>query len=128
MAEGVRPPHIEGKPVNNSTYMNYKCRCQGCTAAHTVEYRKWRQKMVRDARSGSAEAEKLRKKMNKRTNDRAKRDNEESRATRPNTGKPWSEEDLAVALDRRYSARQAAEMLGRTMFSVKQIRADHRGR
>jgi hypothetical protein len=29
-----RPPHLEGRPVSRSTYSNFKCRCEGCTAAH----------------------------------------------------------------------------------------------
>lgn len=27
-------PHVEGQPVNRSTYVNYGCRCAGCRRAN----------------------------------------------------------------------------------------------
>lgn len=31
--------HVTGQPVNDSTYGNHRCRCDGCKAAHT-EYQR----------------------------------------------------------------------------------------
>ncbi len=34
--------HVEGHPVNASTYCNHGCRCDGCTAAQTEYMRRMR--------------------------------------------------------------------------------------
>jgi hypothetical protein len=40
--------HIAGRPVSASTYGNHKCRCAGCTAAHTqATYATWERRAKR---------------------------------------------------------------------------------
>ena len=41
-----------------------------------------------------------------------------------NKGKPWTEDDRAVALDRSLTTLQAAKSLGRTAYAIRTIRRD----
>lgn len=109
-----RPPHKEGYSVSYTTYVNHKCRCEGCTDAHRLNHKKWRDKTSPE----------MRRRMNRRKDLRVTEQN--ATMPTPNKGKPWSDEDKAIALNPKLTARQAAEKLGRTMFSVKQFRADNR--
>jgi hypothetical protein len=40
----------------------------------------------------------------------------------PNNGKPYSDQDKAIALNLDLTAREAAQALGRSMFSIKEYR------
>lgn len=41
--------HLEGRPVNASTYTNHKCRCDGCrTAHHQACQESWRRRAERE--------------------------------------------------------------------------------
>jgi hypothetical protein len=115
-AKRPRPPHIEGYPVSYTTYVNRRCRCEGCAADHRRKHKEWR-----DQRPEEAKRTQYRK-----DDERKARQNEQQSKTVPNRSKPWTDEDRSVALDEGLSARQAANILGRTMFSVKQYRAAHR--
>jgi|688.fasta_scaffold1506878_2 hypothetical protein len=115
-AKKPRPPHIEGYAVSYTTYVNHRCRCEGCAADHRRKHKEWRD-------NASPE---MRRKLYKRVEDRKRRINEQQSRTMPNRSKPWTDEDRAVALNPKLSAQQAANILGRTMFSVKQYRAQHR--
>lgn len=109
------PPHLDGHPVSYVTYNNHRCRCQGCTAAKTEQHRAYR-KVASPA---------VKKRMNRRKTVRNQRQNIEM-GNVVNNRKPWTEEDRRVALDRTITVRQAAELLGRSIFAVKQYRSDHR--
>lgn len=111
-----RTPHLEGYAVSYTTYLNHKCRCEGCTADHRRKHKQWRD-------NASPEAK---KKLYKRIDDRKRRQNADQAKTVPNTRKPWTEEDRKVALNMELTSRQAANILGRTMLSVKQYRSEQR--
>lgn len=113
------PPHKEPYAVSYTTYINHGCRCAGCTDDHRRQHREWR--LAR----ASPEA---RKRLNLRSDLRKQEQNGMQSMSATNLRKPWTDQDRAIALDPRYSARQAAEMLGRTMFSVKQLRYEARKR
>jgi hypothetical protein len=51
----------------------------------------------------------------------------EATAEAPNAGKPWTPEELAVALDTSLTGVQAARQLGRTWASVANVRRKRRG-
>jgi hypothetical protein len=110
MAESVRPPHKEGYAVNYATYMNHGCRCVGCTADATKRHREWRSRASKDVRT----------KINARGESRRSRQN--AAMPTPNNGKPYSDQDKAIALNLDLTAREAAQALGRSMFSIKEYR------
>jgi hypothetical protein len=121
MAEGLGgyPPHIEGKSVSYTTYANYGCRCEGCTVAHREEYNRWRNSLPAERK----------KELNARTSrakDRRVRELNDELALHANKSKAWTEREIAIALDRSITVRQAAEMLGRTIYAVKSIRNKYR--
>ncbi len=111
-----RPPHKEPYAVSYSTYMNHKCRCAGCTDDHRRKHKEWRDRASAEQRT----------KLNRRTNLRKQERNGLQSFEAPNSGKPWTNEDRAVALDQNYTAMQAAELLGRTPFAIKWYRAQER--
>lgn len=115
-AMSERPPHKEPYAVSYSTYMNHKCRCEGCTDHHRRKHKEWRDQASREQRA----------KFNRRVNLRKQERNGRQSFEAPNSGKPYSDEDRAIALNPDYTAMQAAELLGRTPFSIKQFRADDR--
>ena len=106
--------HIEGRAVSYSTYMNHGCRCAGCTDHHRIKHKEWRMRATPEQR----------KRMNKRNSGRVARIN--NAMPTPNKGKPWSAADTAVALDATITVREAARRLGRTLYSVKQLRSSNR--
>lgn len=114
MAESVKPPHKTGYAVNYATYMNHGCRCEGCTEDHRLKHKQWRAQASGD----------LRARMNARRTERARKQN--AAMPTPNTGKPYSDHDKAIALNPMLTARQAAERLGRSMYSIKEYRKQHR--
>jgi hypothetical protein len=50
-------PHIEGHPVNASTYCNWKCRCAGCTDAWRIRHADY---MRRHPEQATKHAERMR--------------------------------------------------------------------
>lgn len=113
-----RPPHLEGYPVSYSTYTNHKCRCEGCWADHKRRHKQWRDNTSPE----------MRRRMNRRQTRRLQQNVQAAREQTPNLRKPWTEAEKRVAADTSLSVRQAAELLGRTYFSVKQMRHELRKR
>lgn len=109
----VRPPHISDRyAISDATYTNHGCRCVGCNDAHNARHKKWRDHASPEARQN----------MVRRINKHKDRINEELRADAVNHGKPWTPEDKAVLADDSLTNRQAAVLLGRTLYTVKQTR------
>lgn len=119
MAESMRPTHIKGYPVSYTTYTNRGCRCEGCLADKREQHRLWRQKRASPT---------ARKALNKRRSSRAYRNNAEAAALAVNSNKPWTDEDRAVALRPDLTLKEAALLLGRTVYAVKFMRRQHRDR
>lgn len=113
MGESVNPPHIEGYAVSYSTYANHKCRCAGCTADHLAKYKEYRERASPEVRA----------RMNKRKTDRMKRQNSQMKVAVRNMRKRWTPEEIAVAKDPELTIKQAAEILGRTIYAVKHQRS-----
>lgn len=106
---------MQSYAVSYTTYMNHGCRCEGCTDDHRLKHREWRHR----AMTGEQ-----RQRANEKRYARAKVQN--AAMPTPNTGKPFTDEDKAIALDLTLTARQAAEKLGRSMFSIKEYRRTQR--
>lgn len=107
---------MEGYAVSSTTYTNHGCRCEGCLADHREKHRQWRKTASPAAR----------RKLNKRGTNRIKRANAEIAAAAVNSNKPWTDEDKSIALNPRYTVREAAQILGRTVYAVKFLRSQHR--
>lgn len=41
-ARAAFAPHVEGRKVGRSTYINHGCRCDGCKRAHRLYGQRWR--------------------------------------------------------------------------------------
>ncbi len=49
--------HIVGYPVSRSSYINRKCRCDGCRAAQAAYMRRFRQRASADLVAGEVEVQ-----------------------------------------------------------------------
>jgi hypothetical protein len=109
--------HISDQlPRNSSTYTNYRCRCDDCSAAGRLNSRErscdYRTRMPAEVRA-RAKARKLKR-------DQRLRDETAAAATKH--GQPWTFEEIDVACDPTLSAREAALRIGRSIDTVKKMR------
>lgn len=98
------------------------CRCGECREAHAIMNAAEHRRAARPGRPI---------RFPKATSDRlAAMHAEDQASTRRDATahyRPWTDADLAVALDYSHSAVEAAKTLGRTLFAIRHIRARHRG-
>ncbi|MDR6867699.1 hypothetical protein J2Y69_002303 [Microbacterium resistens] len=111
-------------PPGHGTDARYQhgCRCDPCTHAHAV---------INAAEHRRAARPQKPKRFPQETSDRLTAMHaEDQAATRRDATAhywPWTDQDLAVALDYTHSAVEAARILGRTLSAIRHIRTRHRG-
>lgn len=105
----------------SSGYMSWNCRCDACMAASAAD----RARQPSRIHAPDYHARHYRDHRGEILG-RIKAANDESRVRAGRHGYQWTGPDLEVALRGDLTARQAADMLGRTMRAVMNIRFKHK--
>ncbi|WP_134062806.1 hypothetical protein [Mycobacteroides salmoniphilum] len=125
-------PVPEGKHGTHYAWRTYGCRCQRCVQAHRDHDKNvWRANIeVREKKAAANAAWRATHPDRVGYYDTIKHEYEAARTVpgAVNHKQPWSDADLAAALDMSLTAVQVAQRLGRTAYAVIAVRTKQRDR
>lgn len=97
------------------------CRCTPCaTKRRETKRRRYELRGPEPAQLAPERAEMLRENL--------RRKQAETRAAATRNREPWTAEDFAIALDYRYTAAEAARLIGRSLSAVRNARGRHKAK